>query len=280
MVSRMPSPHRSEDLTVHRFGRTEADAPTLLLLHGLTDSGRCWPDAVARWQDDYRVLAWDARGHGESERFTDQELAAGVGETHLADIVDVLETLRDEGTPLPVLVGLSMGGGTAAAVAGARPDLLRAIVLEDPVLGGGRFSDELAAELAERRVQEKQAALDDPEGTLTDGRREHPAWPESEYGPWRDAKLQTDVEVLRDFTTTVLTPWPEVVAAVAVPSLVVLGRQGIWPAKQIDELREVGNARLEIEIVEDAQHCVRRDQAEAFHALVDPWIATQLDAAR
>ena len=144
MVSRMPSPHRSEDLTVHRFGRTEADAPTLLLLHGLTDSGRCWPDAVARWQDDYRVLAWDARGHGESERFTDQELAAGVGETHLADVVDVLETLRDEGTPLPVLVGLSMGGGTAAAVAGARPDLLRATVLEDPVLGGGRFSDELA----------------------------------------------------------------------------------------------------------------------------------------
>ena len=192
----------------------------------------------------------------------------------------MLETLRDEGTPLPVLVGLSMGGGTAAAVAGARPDLLRATVLEDPVLGGGRFSDELAAELAERRVQERRAALDDPEGTLADGRREHPSWPESEYGPWRDAKLQTDVEVLRDFTTTVLTPWPEVVAAVAVPSLVVLGRQGIWPAERIDELREVGNARVEIEIVEDAQHCVRRDQAEAFHALVDPWIAAQLDAAR
>ena len=64
MVSRMPSPHRSEDLLVHRFGRTDAEAPTLLLMHGRTDSGRCWPDAVARWSADYRLLAWDARGHG------------------------------------------------------------------------------------------------------------------------------------------------------------------------------------------------------------------------
>ena len=280
MVSRMPVPHRSEDLTVHRFGRTDADAPTLLLLHGLTDSGRCWPDAVARWQEDYRVLAWDARGHGESERFSEEELTAGVGETHLADIVDLLETFREDGTAPPVLVGLSMGGGTAAAVAGARPDLVRAAVLEDPVLGGGRFSDALGEELAERRVREKQAALDDPEGTLAEGRREHPSWPESEYSPWRDAKLQTDTGMLRDVTTTVLTPWPKVVAAIAVPTLVVLGRQGIWTDEGIEELHEVGSDRIRIEIVEDAAHCVRRDQPDAFHALVDPWVAAQLETSR
>ena len=126
MVSRMASPHRSEDLLVHRFGRTDAEAPTLLLLHGLTDSGRCWPDAVARWSADYRLLAWDARGHGESERFTAEELDAGVGETHLADAVDLLESLAADGVDRPVIVGLSMGGGTAAAVAGARPEIGRA----------------------------------------------------------------------------------------------------------------------------------------------------------
>jgi pimeloyl-ACP methyl ester carboxylesterase len=272
----MPAPHRSEDVVVHRFGRTEADAPTLLLLHGLTDSGRCWPDAIPRWQQDYRVLAWDARGHGGSERFTAEELAAGVGETHLADVVDVLEVLRDEGAPPPVLVGLSMGGGTAAAVAGACPGLVRATVLEDPVLGGGRFSDEWGAELALRRVEERCGALNDPDGTLEGGRREHPTWPEAEYRPWRDAKLETEVDVLRDLTTTVRTPWPEVAAAVAVPSLVVLGRQGIWSADEVERLRGVGNEHLDVQIVEDAGHCVRRDQPDAFHALVDPWIAKQL----
>ena len=276
MVSRMPSPHRSEDVLVHRFGRTDAEAPTLLLMHGLTDSGRCWPDAVARWSADYRLLAWDARGHGESERFTAEELDAGVGETHLADAVDLHECLAADGVERPVIVGLSMGGGTAAAVAGARPDLVRAVVLEDPVLGGGRFSDERAAELAEYRVQEKQAALDDPEATLDEGRRQHPSWPESEYAPWRDAKLQTDVEVLQDHTTTVLTPWPDVAAAVAVPALIVLGADGIWSPEDRDRLRAVGNPNVEIDIVDGAEHCVRRDRADAFHAVVDPWVAKHL----
>ena len=240
------APRLREDLTVHRSGRTDAGAPTLLLLHGLTDSGRCWPDALARWQDDYRVLAWDARGHGESERFTEQELAGRRRRDPPADVIALLEQLRDEGTSPPVLVGLSMGGGTAAAVAGARPDLLRAAVLEDPVLGGGRFDDGLAAEMAERRVQERQRALDDPEGTLADGRREHPSWPEAEYAPWREAKLQTDVGVLRDRTTTVRTPWPEVVGAIAVPTLVVLGRHGIWTADEIERLQDVGNDRVDV----------------------------------
>lgn len=278
MVSRMPVPHRSEDLTVHRFGRTEADASTLVLLHGLTDSGRCWPDAVERWGHDYRVVAWDARGHGESERFSPEELENGVGETQFADLVDLLEVLAEEGATRPVLVGLSMGGGNAAAVAARRPELVRAVVLEDPVLGGGRFSDEQATELAERRVRERQDALDHPDTTLAQGRREHHEWPESEYGPWAESKRQTDVGALRDLDTTVHTPWSKIAAGIAVPALVVLGSEGIWSAQMREQLAGLGNDRLEIEDVADAAHCVRRDQPDAFHSIVDPWIAKQFGA--
>jgi len=56
-----------KELRVHELGR--ADGPTLVLLHGLSDSGLCWPDAVRRWRHDYRIVAPDARGHGESPRF-------------------------------------------------------------------------------------------------------------------------------------------------------------------------------------------------------------------
>lgn len=260
---------------VHRFGRTDADAPTLVLLHGLTDSGRCWPDAVERWRADYRVVAWDARGHGESERFTSDELAAGVGDTHLADAVDLLEVLAEEGLTRPVLVGLSMGGGTAAAVAARRPELVRAVVLEDPVLGGGRFSRKVAVESAERRVGERQAALEDPGAMLARGRREHPDWPASEFGPWAESTQQTESGVLRDLDTTVHTPWQDVAAAVDVAALVVLGSDGIWSREMREQLTELGNDRLEIEIVDGAGHCVRRDRPDAFHSLVDPWIAKQ-----
>jgi pimeloyl-ACP methyl ester carboxylesterase len=273
----MPAPHRSENVVVHRFGRTDAGAPTLLLLHGLTDSGRCWPDAVARWQDDYRVLAWDARGHGESERFTADEIASGVGETHLADVVDLLEVLRDEGTSPPVLVGHSMGGGTAAAVATTRPDLVRAVLLEDPALGAGRYDDLDTEEGAQRRVAEAHETVADPHGAMRRGRTIHSGWPEAEFGPWLDAKLQTDIEMLADPVITVRTPWAEVAAAIDVPALVVTGDDAIWRGDLLAGLRDVvaRNDRLDLEIVAGAGHCVRRDQPEAYHAVVDPWLAKQ-----
>ena len=63
------------DLVVRRHGRPAGtDTPTLLFLHGLTDSGEGWPEAVAHWQDDYSIVTVDLRGHGGSPRFTADQL--------------------------------------------------------------------------------------------------------------------------------------------------------------------------------------------------------------
>ncbi|MEO7234519.1 MAG: alpha/beta hydrolase [Lapillicoccus sp.] len=281
----MPSAQRSEELppreeppTVHRFGRGDGEAPTLLLLHGLTDSGRCWPDAVRRWSDDYRVVTWDARGHGESDRFTPAELRHGVGEIHLADLVAVLEQLAQDGSTRPVLVGHSMGGGTAAALAGARPDLVRAVVLEDPALGAGRYADLDEAEGARRRVAEARETNTHPHHAMKQGKREHPKWPKAEFKPWLEAKQQTDLEMLGQPSITVRTPWEQVTDAIAVPALLVTGTAGaIWTGDLLARLQAVGNPHVEIEAVRKAGHCVRRDRADDFHAIVDPWVAKQLD---
>lgn len=280
MVSRMPAPQPSEDLSLHRFGRADADAPTLLLLHGLTDSGRCWPDAVGRWQDDYRVLAWDARGHGESERFTEAQLRDGIGETHRDDLVDLLEILAGDGIRRPLLVGHSMGGGTAAALATSRPDLVRAVLLEDPALGNGRYAELDTEQGARRRVAEARETNANPQGAMKKGRAIHPNWPASEFKPWLDAKLQTDIDMLADPVITVRTPWYDVAAAIAVPALIVTGDNGaIWDGALLTRLREIvsGNECLDLEIIARAGHCVRRDRPEAFHTVVDPWIAKQFD---
>ncbi len=284
MVSRMPSAQRSEELppreeppTVHRFGRSDGEAPTLVLLHGLTDSGRCWPDAVRRWSGDYRVVTWDARGHGESDRFTPDELRHGVGKVHLADLVEVLEQLAQEGITRPVLVGHSMGGGTAAALAGTRPDLVRAVVLEDPALGAGRYPDADEAEGARRRVAEGRETNAHPQHAMKQGKRDHPKWPKAEFKPWLEAKQQTDLEMLGQPSITVRTPWEQVTAAIAVPALLVTGTAGaIWTGDLLARLQAVANPLVEIEAVRKAGHCVRRDRADDFHAVVDPWVAKQL----
>ena len=38
-------------------------------------------------------------------------------------------------------------------------------------------------------------------------------------------------------------------------------------------IEDLGNPHLEVAVVADAGHCVRREQPEAYHALVDPWLA-------
>ena len=68
------SQRRVGRLLVHEYG--DPGKPVLLLLHGITDSGQCFPDLVARLGSSYRIVAPDALAHGGSERFTDEEMAS------------------------------------------------------------------------------------------------------------------------------------------------------------------------------------------------------------
>ena len=293
----MPHSQPHGDLTSHLTGRADAGAPTLVLLHGLTDSGACWPDAVERWSEAYRIVAWDARGHGESARFLDGQLDDGVGETHLADLVALLENLagpagvRVAGPDASrlVLVGHSMGGGTAAALAGTRPDLVRAIVLEDPALGlphpddtglddAGQGGHDRRSDRARQRVAEALDTFVDPPAALATCRADHPRWPESEFDPWLAAKLKIDIGMLQNGGVTTRRPRLQVAAAIAVPTLLVTGDHDvIWMPPLLERLASVHNPHIEVGVVTGAGHCVRRDVTEGFHALVDPWIASQFE---
>ena len=110
--------------------------PVLLLLHGFSDSGPCWADAIERWRQTFSVVTWDARGHGRSPRFTADQLAVGPGALMVADAVTAAEQLAARSGAAIGVVGHSMGGSTAAGLALARPDLVAALVLEDPALPG------------------------------------------------------------------------------------------------------------------------------------------------
>ncbi|MBX0304533.1 alpha/beta fold hydrolase [Haloarcula salinisoli] len=112
--------------------REAGDGPPVVLLHGgIIDAATVsWPPVIDRLAPDYRVLAPDLLGYGESD------LPPGPYSIprHAGVVADVLEAL-DLG---PVtLVGLSMGGGVAIQVALDRPDLVDRLVPIDP-FGLGR----------------------------------------------------------------------------------------------------------------------------------------------
>ena len=120
------------DLVLHRYGRPVTDAPVLVLLHGHTDSGESWADAVQRWAPDYHVVAVDQRGHGESPRFTDAQFERGTTEVMTDDTVLLLTELAAEAGRPSLLAGHSMGARLSGLAAARAPELVAAVVLEDP----------------------------------------------------------------------------------------------------------------------------------------------------
>ncbi|GLY68542.1 alpha/beta fold hydrolase [Amycolatopsis taiwanensis] len=94
----------------------------IVLLHGLMGRARTWW-SVAQWLTRHgKVLGFDARGHGRGPR--------GGPWTTERFVADAAELVRPLGEPA-VLIGHSMGGLHALALAATHPELVRAVVVED-----------------------------------------------------------------------------------------------------------------------------------------------------
>jgi pimeloyl-ACP methyl ester carboxylesterase len=99
-------------------------APGLLLHHGLASSQRIWDLMLPHLTRRYRVVTYDARGHGLSAK-----PQAGYGlETVVADARAVIR-----GTELhrPVIVGHSWGAAVALELAARHPRDVRGAILVD-----------------------------------------------------------------------------------------------------------------------------------------------------
>lgn len=94
------------NLAIEDFGGNGAD---VLLLHGGGDNLETWRDLVPLLRARFRVVAYDARGHGQSP--TPQTASV---EAHVADIAAVADAC---GLERPLLVGHSMGAVNALLAA-------------------------------------------------------------------------------------------------------------------------------------------------------------------
>lgn len=108
----------------------DEDAPPVLLLHGISSRHNTWRPVIDALAADYRLVIWEARGHGES----DHPAAGYLLHDYAADLSALLTTLEIE---RPAIVGHSLGGMIAMTWAVDHPATARAIVLEDAPLRGG-----------------------------------------------------------------------------------------------------------------------------------------------
>lgn len=112
--------------------------PPILLIHGMACNRTMWGPQVEHFARRHRVVAYDQRGHGESDKPVDSDYSAW----GLAD--DAAWLCKELGLDHPVVVGHSLGGAVATALAARYPDLPSAVVICD---SGFEMPDEVRAQL-------------------------------------------------------------------------------------------------------------------------------------
>jgi pimeloyl-ACP methyl ester carboxylesterase len=273
----MPNALDGPELAYRWAGRSDPGAAAVVLLHGLGDSGDCWPDAVRRWAPQYRVVGLDLLGHGRSPRFTPAQLGSPdpMEEMYAATLATVTTLVQLSGSVPVTLVAHSMGAGITTALAARRPDLVRAAVLEEPAWRdpAERVQSDV---VIKERLADCQRFVDDRVAALAEGRRENPTWPESELEPWAEAKTQVDESFLELGVASFSSPWEDLVSAIQVPTLVLVGSRSTLLGEPVRVRAErLANPAVTMRVL-DAGHCVRRDAPDEYHRVVDPWLAEQL----
>ena len=98
-------------------------APTVVLHHPLATNLTIWDELTAALTPRYRVVRFDARGHGESEASKAPYSFATLG----ADVIGLMDHLKIERAHF---LGLSMGGMVGQHLGLDQPRRFQSLVLE------------------------------------------------------------------------------------------------------------------------------------------------------
>lgn len=116
--------------------------PPIVFLHGHGLNRSMWERQKLALRGTHRVLTYDLRGHGRSEK----PPTGYSRDVEVADLADLLEHTR---IPKAHLVGLSRGAGIALGFAAAHPDKTASII----AMGAGYDFPRLMPDFADQRLQ-------------------------------------------------------------------------------------------------------------------------------
>ena len=124
------------------YGST--DNPPVILLHGVWSTGAVWHDIAVALAETHHVRSVDFRGRSQTEWSPEGDYST---EAYVADLLGLYEAWSLEKT---TVIGHSMGGGVATALAAKHPERVESLVDIDagPVMRAGssvEFERQLAS---------------------------------------------------------------------------------------------------------------------------------------
>jgi 2-succinyl-6-hydroxy-2,4-cyclohexadiene-1-carboxylate synthase len=237
--------------------------PTLVMVHGFTQTRRCWGPEADALAEDHEVVLVDAPGHGRS-----------------AEIMAGLRTggrlIADQGGEATYL-GYSMGARFCLHVALSNPELVRGLVLlggtagiEDPAERAARRQQDLAAaDRLERDGLERflDAWLDQPLFASLPPKAAH-----------RAERLENTVAGLQSSLHQAGTgsqdPSWHKLARLEMPVLVMAGGEDAKFSALGERMAAEIGANATFALVEGAGHAAHLEQPDRFLAILRPWLAS------
>ena len=109
-------------MDIELFYREKGCGETLILLHGNGEDGSYFKNQTEYFQNAYRVIALDTRGHGRSPRggapFTIEQFSC-----------DLYDFMREHQIRNAIILGFSDGANIAMKFAMKHPDMVKALIL-------------------------------------------------------------------------------------------------------------------------------------------------------
>ena len=147
-----PRAARRVDIGDHEtvFSETGQGEP-YILIHSLGADWRVWRDVIPLMIDEYRLIAYDLRGHGYASNAPKIEAM----QTYVDDLARLLDILNLRKVRI---AGLSLGGAIAQMFALQYPERVTSLALLSTMASGARETYLARAEAAEREGMPAQVA--------------------------------------------------------------------------------------------------------------------------
>jgi len=239
----------------------QGSGPAVVLIHGVGADGTSWDRIAAALTATFRVLRLDLRGHGQSGHIE----GALTLDDFVRDVMDVLDAAQ---VPAAHVVGFSLGGIIAQAIALAWPERVDRLVLLSAV--AGRSADERA------RVQDRLGILREQGiGAITGAARErwftpgfiaaHPELVERRMRQLRENHAPSYAAAYTVFSTTDLG---DRLHAIRVPTLVATGEHDIGSNTRMARFMRAQIPGAKLEILPELRHSILLEAPELVTALV------------
>jgi pimeloyl-ACP methyl ester carboxylesterase len=213
-----------------------------------------WDAQLAAFSDRYRLIAWDMRGHGQTDSPDDP---SHYSTDHT--VADMKALLGHLGVTHAVIGGLSLGGYVSLAFAAVHPEMVRALVICD---SGPGYRNAEAREAWNARAHERAAELEARGLDALSGRSR-----EMREAMGHHASARGLAHAARGMLAQRGSAVIESLPKISVPTLVIVGdRDEPFLAPSRYMAAKIPGAHLEV--IADAGHSSNLDQPEAFNRVL------------